>query len=181
MATARFTAELDAITIKNDVKVNLVLSNPDKALPDLVPMAKKNVVVILMTEQQDIDDYNRSLPPQGQQLTFDQTGFQVPANEGAGEETAEDETEQLVDCPECGNLDPARQDCNLCGGDGVIPADESADESAPPEEQSSGADPEPQAVAATGEEPDYWTPPEPYVKPEQVTNKENPPAAAGES
>lgn len=175
---------MDAITIRNDVKVNLVLSNPDKALPDLVPMAKKNVVVILMTEQQDIDDYNRSLPPQGQQLTFDQTGFQVPANDGAGEETAGDEgdeEENLVDCPECGNLNPARWDCNLCGGDGVIPADESASDADALAEAAAPAETEAQTAAAAGAEPDYWTPPEPYVKPEQVPGKENPPAAAGES
>lgn len=129
MATARFAAMLEGITLKKDVKVTLTLTNPDEVLPNLVPMRAGRVVVYMMTEQQDIDDYNRSLPPQGQQLTFDQTGFQVPANDGAGEETAGDEgdeEENLVDCPECGNLNPARWDCNLCGGDGVIPADESA-------------------------------------------------------
>lgn len=165
MATARFAAMLEGITLKKDVKLTLVLTNPDEVLPSLVPMRAGRVVVLMRTEQQEIDDYNASLPPQTQQqLTFDETGFNVPADPGE----APDDEEQLMeeqDCPACGNLEPARQNCAVCDGLGVVPVDTKAISDPAPESEV--------AAGAEGQQPpdDGWTPQEPYVKPEQVAGE----------
>jgi hypothetical protein len=125
MAQARFTAIVKKIDMSSDVKMQLLILQADDVLPDLLPMRATRVWISMETEQPDLEDVERINALRNddedegpRQLTFDETGFNVPAVEvgvGApereqGMEAARPEAEP--DPPYDG---PTEFVCEFCG------------------------------------------------------------------
>ena len=96
MPTVRFTALVKKLQMTSDVQVVLQVLRPDETAPKLVPMRNVKVWVEMETEQPDLI-HGAEEPDQDAQmrLTFDETGFQVPAEAGEpGESVVADGSDQ---------------------------------------------------------------------------------------
>lgn len=102
MPTVRFTALVKKIQMASEVQVVLQLLRPDETAAKLVPMRNLKVWIDMETEQPDLEDgENRGSEPDAQmRLTFDETGFQVPAEAGEpGESVVEGDGEEADQVP----------------------------------------------------------------------------------